>query len=57
MVEWKPRINGFKPLSSWIPASDLRLSSPGVLCDFLLKHIKIPDSIPTPASQQPQPQA
>lgn len=45
LIDWKMRIDGVKPTSSWISANDLRNNAPEVLCDFLLKHVKIPDNI------------
>lgn len=43
LVEWKVRSNGVKPITSWVTSQDLRNHAPEVLCDFLLRHIKIPE--------------
>ena len=43
-VDWRERQNGSKPEPSWISSEVLIEKSPGVLCEFLMKHIKFPNN-------------
>lgn len=44
LVDWKRRLDGIKPEPTWMRCSNLKGLAPELLCDYLLKHVKFPET-------------